>query len=63
MGINAFRIWPHAIDIIAVGQTFRDVLDGKKTAEESQQELAEYVNFAPFSNGFYHGEEGAAYLS
>ncbi len=63
MGINAFRIWPHAIDIIAVGQTFRDFLDGKKTAEESQQELAEYVNFAPFSNGFYHGEEGAAYLS
>ncbi len=63
MGIGAFRIWPHAIDMVAIGQTFRDVLDGCITAMEGEEKLAEYVDFAPFSNGFYHGEEGAAYVS
>jgi collagenase-like PrtC family protease len=63
MGINAFRIWPHAIDMVAVEQTFREVLDGCITAMEGQEKLADYVKFAPFSNGFYHGEEGAAYVS
>lgn len=63
MGIGAFRIWPHAIDMIAVEQTFRDVLGGGKSATEGREKLAEHVDFAPFSNGFYHGEEGAAYVS
>ncbi|MDA1089312.1 MAG: U32 family peptidase [Proteobacteria bacterium] len=63
MGINAFRVWPHAIDMVAVGQTFRDVLDRAITATEGQEELAEYVDFAPFSNGFYHGGEGATYVA
>jgi len=63
MGINAFRVWPQAIDMVAVGQTFRDVLDGRKSAGEGRKKIADHVDFAPFSNGFYHGEEGAAYVS
>ena len=51
------------IDMVAVEQTFREVLDGCITAIEGQEKLADYVKFAPFSNGFYHGEEGAAYVS
>ena len=63
IGLSGFRIWPHAINMIAVGQTFREVLDGWITGEEGQEKLAEHVDFAPFSNGFYHGEEGAAYVT
>lgn len=63
MGINAFRVWPHAIDMGVVGQAFRDVLDGVKSAPEARKELGEQISFAPFANGFYHGEEGAVYVS
>jgi collagenase-like PrtC family protease len=63
MGINAYRIWPHAIDMAAVERTFREVFDGCITALEGREKLAEFVKFAPFSNGFYHGEEGVAYVA
>ena len=60
MGIRAFRLWPHWLDMVTVAELFRDVLDGKKTAEDSRQELATTVGFAEFSNGFYYGKEGVA---
>lgn len=63
MGFNAFRIWPHHTDMVAIGQIFRDVLDARKSVSEGEEELAEFIDFAPFSNGFFHGEEGAAYLA
>ncbi len=63
MGINAFRLWPHLIDMVRVAKVFRDVLDGKKTADEGQRQLDELVDLAPFSNGFYHGREGVALVS
>ncbi|MBT3361778.1 MAG: U32 family peptidase [Rhodospirillales bacterium] len=63
LGINAFRIWPHAINMVAVAQTFREVLDGWITVLEGQEKLAENAGFAPFSNGFFHDKEGAAYIS
>ncbi len=62
MGINAFRLWPHGIDMVAVTGVFRDVLDGKLTADDGRRRLGELADFAPFSNGFYHGAEGAAML-
>jgi len=63
LGINTFRIWPQAIDMVAVGQTFREVLDGAITVMEGREKLAEHAYFAPFSNGFFHAEEGAAYVA
>ncbi len=60
MGINCFRLWPHATDMVAVARTFRDVLDGRDDAEAGRARLAGLANVAPFSNGFYHGHEGAA---
>ncbi len=62
MGINAFRLWPQGVDMVAVAEVFRDVLDGKLTADDGRGRLAELAGFAPFSNGFYHGEEGVAML-
>ncbi|MDA0304841.1 MAG: U32 family peptidase [Proteobacteria bacterium] len=63
MGIDAFRLWPHMIDMAKVAEVFRDVLDGTETADEGQRRLDRLVDFAPFSNGFYYGQEGAALVS
>jgi len=63
MGIDAFRLWPHMIDMARVAEVFRDVLDGAETADEGQRRLDGLVDFAPFSNGFYYGQEGAALVS
>lgn len=63
MGINAFRLWPHSSDMVAVTEVFRNVLNGDKTADEGRQRLEELADFAPFSNGFYYGKEGVSQLS
>ncbi len=63
MGIQAFRLWPHWLDMVAVSEVFRDVLDGKRTAEDGRRQLATNVGFATFSNGFYYGKEGVALVS
>lgn len=60
MGVTGFRLWPQALDMVAVAGVFRDVLDGRGEAEWGDARLAELVDVAPFSNGFYHGREGAA---
>jgi collagenase-like PrtC family protease len=62
MGINAFRLWPQDVDMVAISEVFRDVLGGRQSADEGRRRLAELADFAPFSNGFYHGAEGAAML-
>ena len=62
MGIRAFRLWPHSVDMVAVTEVFRDVLDGKRTADDGRRRLEALAGFAPFSNGFYYGREGAALL-
>jgi hypothetical protein len=47
--------------MVAVGRTFRDVLDGREEAEAGSARLAELYPHAPFSNGFLHGIAGSAY--
>jgi len=41
---------------------YRDLLDGQKSLEDAWHRLEEVAGFAPFSNGFYHGEEGGGSL-
>ncbi|MCP4330521.1 MAG: U32 family peptidase [Alphaproteobacteria bacterium] len=60
MGIRAFRLWPHAIDMVAVAKVFRDVLDGKQTLGDGRRRLDALAGLAPFANGFYTGGKGAA---
>jgi len=62
MGINAFRLWPHSIDMVAITEVFRDVLDGRRAADDGSRQLEALASFAPFSNGYYHGREGVALL-
>ena len=59
MGIGCFRLWPHTVDMVAVARVFRDVLDGGEGAEAATARLAGLAGAVPFSNGFYHGREGA----
>lgn len=63
LGIRSFRLWPHSIDMCAVARVFRDVLDGRQEAKAAEARLAELVGFATFSNGFYHGREGTAWVA
>ncbi|MEJ2125607.1 MAG: U32 family peptidase [Alphaproteobacteria bacterium] len=57
-GVEGFRLSPHACDMVAVTQHYRDMLDGRMSADEASAKLAELVKFAPFSNGFVHAEPG-----
>jgi collagenase-like PrtC family protease len=60
MGVNRFRLSPHHLDMVAVAESFRAVLDGRLTGADARACLAELAPFAPFANGFFHGREGAA---
>jgi len=58
MGVSRFRLSPHTCDMVAVAQTFRDVLDGKVDIGEGQAQLAALALDAPFCDGFYTGNAG-----
>jgi len=58
MGVSSFRLSPHTCDMVAVAQTFRDVLDGKVDIGEGQAQLAALALDAPFCDGFYTGNAG-----
>jgi collagenase-like PrtC family protease len=62
MGIGRFRLSPQDVDMVAVTEAYRGVLDGRVSAGEALARLSELAAFAPFSNGFYHGKEGAALI-
>ena len=58
MGVSSFRLSPHTCDMVAVAQTFRDVLDGTVDIGEGQAQLAALALDAPFCDGFYTGNAG-----
>ena len=62
VGVTSFRLSPHSCDMVAVAETFRQVLDGLSDAEEATGVLAKLVPEATFSNGFLAGIEGANFL-
>lgn len=62
MGIGRFRLSPQDLDMVAVAEAFRAVLDGRLEPDAALERLAGLVVFAPFVNGFYHGVEGATQI-
>ncbi len=60
LGVGRVRLWPQAVDMVAVAEAFRSVLDGREEAEAAAARLEDLVGFAPFAAGFYEGREGAA---
>lgn len=63
MGIDWFRLSPHDTDMAEVARIYRDVLDGKESAEAADARIQDLVPDMPFSNGFYHGIEGEAFTA
>ena len=59
MGIDRFRLSPQDVDMVAVAEAFRAVLDGRLEPDAALERLAGLAAFAPFVNGFYRGVEGA----
>ena len=49
--------------MVAVARVFRDVLDRRMAAAEGRAELARIYPYAPFANGFLHGQAGAGYVA
>lgn len=58
-GVRRFRLSPHAIDMVAVAQGFRDALDGRIENAELASRVAGLTGGAPVSNGFFHDAPGA----
>ncbi len=57
-GVTHLRLMPQAVDMVAVAQVFRDVLDGRGPTGEADARLATLSGDAGLSNGFYHGTAG-----
>lgn len=62
IGVGACRLSPQSCDMVAVAQTFRDVLDGRLHVAEAAEALDAAFPQVPFSNGFLHGRPGADWI-
>lgn len=54
-GVAIFRLWPHSLDMVAIAQLFRSVLDGGEDARAAEARLGECVGFAPLSKALHDG--------
>jgi collagenase-like PrtC family protease len=61
-GITRFRLWPQAVDMVAVAALYRAVLDGTADPAEAADRLAALCPGAEFSNGYVHGREGHLFV-
>lgn len=62
-GIARFRLSPQDCDMVAVARIHDDVLAERRDAEEGLVLLQQAYPDVPFSNGFHHGQEGAAWVA
>ncbi|ODR88761.1 ubiquinone anaerobic biosynthesis protein UbiV [Sinorhizobium alkalisoli] len=62
-GIARFRLSPQNCDMVAVARLYDDVLSGRMDAKDGVARLREVYPDAPLSNGFHHGQEGAAWVA
>lgn len=62
-GVSALRLSPQRCDMVAVARIFRDVIDGRREHEEATRALSQVYPDVPFSNGFVHGQPGAAFIA
>lgn len=61
-GVKGFRLSPHDVDMVKVSSIYRELANSKISSENAQNQLKEEVDFAEFSNGFYHGTVGKNYI-
>ena len=61
-GVPSFRLTPQNVDMVAVAQIFRELLDGRREAESALDALEDICGDVPLANGYYHDAPGAAWL-
>jgi collagenase-like PrtC family protease len=62
-GVTHLRLMPQAVDMVAVADIFRGVLDGELETTEADLRLQDLCEGTRFSNGFYHGRAGYRRIS
>lgn len=62
-GIRAFRLSPQNCDMVEVAKLYRAVIDSSMDPVEAIESLGALYPSAPFSNGFHHAREGAAWVA
>lgn len=62
LGIGRFRLWPQAVDMVAVAALFRAVLAGSIDGAEAGRRLEALCPGAEFANGYIHGRAGHTYV-
>jgi len=63
IGINHFRLSPHNVDMVAVAETYRHVLNRALSADEADETLQDLIGEVAFSNGYYHGAKGVDFVA
>ncbi len=62
-GIRSLRLSPQDCDMVEVAKTFREALDRRLGSQSALDRLRAIYPTAPFSNGFHHAKEGAAWIA
>lgn len=57
-GVASLRLSPQDCDMVAVARLFRDVVEGRLSAEEAEHRLGALYPDVPLANGFLHGAPG-----
>jgi collagenase-like PrtC family protease len=57
-GVSHFRLSPHALDMVAVANLYRAVLDHTIGTEDALARLQDWIAPAPLINGYLHGRAG-----
>ncbi|MDP6345808.1 MAG: U32 family peptidase, partial [Alphaproteobacteria bacterium] len=61
-GVGRFRLWPHSFDMVAVARVYRELLDGELEVAAADDRLNAIAGGLAMANGFYHGQEGRAWV-
>ncbi len=61
MGIHRFRLSPQRVDMVAVAEIFRALLNGTLDGDTAEARVRILVDGMPLCNGFFHAREGVAY--
>lgn len=54
MGVTSFRLSPHSLDMVAVAEAYRELLDGNASPGETSAKLNGLGVPQPAMNGFFH---------
>ncbi|KSV91303.1 U32 family peptidase [Sinorhizobium sp. GL28] len=61
-GVSRIRLSPQDCDMVAVAEIYGDAIVGRRAIDESLARLESVYPGVPFSNGFHHGQTGAAWV-